>query len=171
MTTSIAVLGAGVAGLYSAILLKHRFPSTSVVVHDKLAQQSRSGWGVILKDNLLLTIAREVPALHAQIIQHARPWSNIKIDRFGEQLMIPNQTGHSICRSLLVELLREFASALGVNLSYDASPEVNQLSAQHELVIDATGFKFSCNNVERSTEHLSQSRFIWLGCDLSLIHI
>lgn len=168
MKNSIAILGSGIAGLYSAILIKHLMPNRSITVHEKQTHHNRSGWGVILKDNLLHKMEQDLPDLYNLVKKNSRPWNNIKIDRFSEGMILPNQTGYSICRSTLVDLLTEYALGLDIKIRFNSEKSLEHLSDENFLVIDSSGFRFACRELARSQQHLSDNRFIWLGCDKAL---
>ncbi|WP_026424321.1 FAD-dependent monooxygenase [Actinokineospora inagensis] len=160
----VSILGAGPAGLYSAILL--RKAGHGVTVHERNAPDATFGWGVVFSEETLGALKDADPKTHLEITDSFARWSTIDIRYRGE---VVRSTGHSftaIARRHLLAILRARAVELGADLRFDS--ELTEPAAA-DLRIAADG----ANSRTRQRHFTARVRpqgckYIWFGTDLVL---
>ncbi|HEY7682275.1 MAG TPA: bifunctional salicylyl-CoA 5-hydroxylase/oxidoreductase [Gemmatimonadales bacterium] len=163
----IVCIGGGPAGLYLAILMKRADPDHQVTVVERNRLTDTFGFGVVFSDATQEGLAAADPPSQAAMAARLARWDDIEI-HFGGQVV--RSTGHGfagISRLVLLEVLAEQASTLGVQLRF--STEASDLSAVNEadLVVGADGFSSMVRT--RLAEHFQPTidyrpnRFVWLG--------
>ncbi len=164
---SIACLGGGPAGLYLAILAKRADPRRNITVYERNQPGDTFGFGVVFSDATLETFARADPESHASISAAFAHWDDIDVFVHGERI---TSSGHGFAgleRRRLLALLHTRARELGVELRFGQEPSLDELMAQHDLVVAADGVNSAAR--ERFAAQLGPSvdlrpnRFVWLG--------
>ncbi len=164
----IAVLGGGPAGLYFAISAKLRDPAHTVTVYERNRPNDTFGWGVVLSDETLGTLAaNDAPSAEAIRASFAW-WDDVAVVKDGVRTV---STGHGFCgigRRRLLMLLQARAREVGVELSFEtevASPA--ELAAGHDLLVAADGLNSRTRrdfaDAFRPVETMARNRFTWLG--------
>ena len=164
----IACLGGGPAGLYFAISLKLRNPAHEITVFERNAPGDTFGWGVVLSDETLKNLTANDPVSAAAIHSHFAYWDDIAVCIRGERIV---STGHGFCgigRRRLLELLKERATRLGVEIRFEARADDPAPFAEgYDLVVAADGLHSRTREAYR--EHfrphvdVRRCKFVWLG--------
>lgn len=165
----ILILGAGPAGLYSALLIKKANPSHDITIVERNAADVTYGWGVVFSDRTLASFQRADYKTYEQITGHFVIWDAIDVYYHGERIRCGGHVIASISRKRLLNILQSRCHELGIKLKF--SYEVNDLVelAGYDLLIAADGL----NSVVRKTYESSfkpslefgKARYIWLGAD------
>lgn len=166
----IAVIGGGPGGLYFATLMKYLDPTHEVTVWERNAADDTFGFGVVFSDETIEGIRGSDPDTLAMMQGEMARWSDIDIVYGGETITVGGQGFSALGRKRLLQMLQERCRALGVDVRYRTmAPDVEQLSAEHDLVIAADGLNSAVRN--RWPEHFGasldgrSSKYIWLGTD------
>ena len=166
---NVAIVGAGPAGLYLAILLKRDDPSHQVTVYERNRLEDTFGFGVVFSDETLENVGEADPATNQAMADAAARWEDIEIHYRGTVL---RSTGHrfsGVERKTLLELLARRAQALGVEVLWQR--EVRDLSdcglPAADLIVAADGVA-SLVRARLSDRFEPQvdwrrNRFVWLG--------
>jgi anthraniloyl-CoA monooxygenase len=166
---NVAIVGAGPAGLYLAILLKRDDRHHKVTVYERNRVEDTFGFGVVFSDETLENVGEaDAETNHAMAAAAAR-WEDIEIHYRGTLL---RSTGHrfsGVERKKLLELLAKRALSLGVEIHWQQ--EIRDLSdcnlRSADLIVAADGIASLIR--ERSSEEFQpqldwrRNRFVWLG--------
>ncbi len=166
---NVAIVGAGPAGLYLAILLKRDDPSHQVTVYERNRLEDTFGFGVVFSDETLENVGEADPATNQAMADAAARWEDIEIHYRGTVL---RSTGHrfsGVERKTLLELLAGRAQALGVEVLWQR--EVRDLSdcglPAADLIVAADGVASLVR--DRLSDRFEpqvdwrRNRFVWLG--------
>ncbi|MEL6792801.1 MAG: FAD-dependent monooxygenase [Pseudomonadota bacterium] len=164
----IAVIGAGPAGLYAAILLRRTRADLDVRVFEQNAPDATFGFGVVFSDTAL-DFLRADDAETADLIEPAMTrWSDIVINHGGARIAIDGVGFAGIGRLELLRLLKRRAADLDVAVAYERAVErVEDIPA--DLIIGADGL----NSVVRASApdafgeriEMLDNRFVWYGAN------
>lgn len=166
----IAVIGAGPAGLYLAILMKKADSHHEVVVVERNAPDATYGWGVVFSEETLGALRDADDASYADIEVSFTKWGSIDIVLDGRTVRSRGHVFAAIARKRLLALLQRRASDLGVELRF--LEELDDLSAleAYDLLVGADGAnstvrgRFADAFEPRLQEY--ESRYVWFGTDL-----
>ena len=114
----VAIVGAGPAGLYLAILLKRDDPSHQVTVYERNRVEDTFGFGVVFSDETLENVGEADPETNQAMAAAAARWEDIEIHYRGT---VMRSTGHrfsGVERKTLLELLAGRAQSLGVEIHW-----------------------------------------------------
>ncbi|MEJ8279935.1 bifunctional salicylyl-CoA 5-hydroxylase/oxidoreductase [Pseudonocardia spirodelae] len=137
---SIASVGGGPGGLFSAILLKRSDPSREVVVYERNRADDTFGFGVVFSEETLDNIRAADPESLDRIAAEFRHWSAIDVDAFGVRERSDGHAFAALERKRLLGILGERAAELGVALRFSTeAPDLDVLRRGHDLVIAADG--------------------------------
>ena len=136
----VEIIGAGPAGLYSAILLKSRMPDTRVRVTEQNPADATFGFGVVFSDQALDFLQADDPETHALITPLMERWQNMTLSLDGERIALDGIGFAAIARLQLLQVLQQRAAELGVVTRFDqALNSLDEIEAQADLVIGADG--------------------------------
>jgi anthraniloyl-CoA monooxygenase len=166
---NVAIVGAGPAGLYLAILLKRDDPSHRVTVYERNRVEDTFGFGVVFSDETLENVGEADPETNRALTAAAARWEDIEIHYRGT---VMRSTGHrfsGVERKTLLELLARRAQALGVEVQWQR--EIRDLSdcglPAADLIVAADGAASLIRDrlSDRFQPHLDwrRNRFVWLG--------
>jgi anthraniloyl-CoA monooxygenase len=166
---NVAIVGAGPAGLYLAILLKRDDPSHRVTVYERNRLEDTFGFGVVFSDETMENVGEADPETNRAMAQAAARWDDIEIHYSGT---ITRSTGHrfsGVERKVLLELLARRADAVGVEIEWQR--EIRDLSdcglPRADLIVAADGVASAIR--ERLADRFQpqvdwrRNRFVWLG--------
>jgi 2-polyprenyl-6-methoxyphenol hydroxylase-like FAD-dependent oxidoreductase len=169
---SISVLGGGPAGLFAATLLAQDHPEWEVHVFERLPPSDTFGFGVGLTPALLAAVAEEAPAVHDDLMEASTAFSSAAFNLPAGRAELPRSHAGAISRARLLQLLLDRAEEAGVEVEIGASPTVDDLRDDADLVIAADGV--SSTTRERfaaelgASEELGRGLFIWCGAPIEL---
>lgn len=136
----VEIIGAGPAGLYSAILLKSRMPATQVRVSEQNAADATFGFGVVFSDRALDFLQADDPQTHALITPLMERWSNMTLSLEGERVTLDGIGFAAIGRLQLLQILQQRAAEVGVETRFNRElASLDELGAEADLVIGADG--------------------------------
>jgi len=167
--STVDILGAGPAGLYTAILLRRHFPDVSVRVLERNARGATFGFGVVFSDRVVAALKDDDPEIHDLIVPEMEQWRDMALVTPNGQEIIDGMGYAAIGRAELNELFAQQAEALGAELLFDHPVEaLSDLSA--DLVVGADGL----NSLMRESggqafapalDHLN-NQFAWFGASV-----
>jgi anthraniloyl-CoA monooxygenase len=166
---NVAIVGAGPAGLYLAILLKRDQPSRQVTVYERNRVEDTFGFGVVFSDETLENVGEADPETNQAMAAAAARWQDIEIHYRGT---VMRSTGHRFAgveRKTLLELLAGRAQSLGIEVQWQR--EIRDLSdcglPAADLIVAADGAASLIRDrlSDRFQPHLDwrRNRFVWLG--------
>jgi anthraniloyl-CoA monooxygenase len=166
---NVAIVGAGPAGLYLAILLKRDDPRHHVTVYERNRLDDTFGFGVVFSDETLENVGDADPETNRAMAAAAARWEDIEIHYRGN---VTRSTGHAFSgleRKTLLELLAGRAQSVGVEIHWQA--EIRNLSdcglATADLIVAADGAASLIR--DRLSDQFEpkldwrRNRFVWLG--------
>jgi anthraniloyl-CoA monooxygenase len=165
----VAIVGAGPAGLYLAILLKRDDPSHQVTVYERNRVEDTFGFGVVFSDETLENVGEADPNTNRAMAAAAAHWEDIEIHYTGT---VMRSTGHrfsALERKTLLELLARRAQSLGVEVHWQR--EIRDLSdcglPTVDLIVAADGAASPIRDrlADQFQPQLDwrRNRFVWLG--------
>lgn len=167
--SSVEIVGAGPAGLYTAILIRRLLPDVAVRVSEQNPEGATFGFGVVFSDQALEFLRADDPETHDLVTPHMERWRNMVLNLPGGRVTLDGVGFTAIGRLHLIEILTERARALGVPIRFGAP--VDRLSdLKADLVIGADGLN---SMVRRGLEaqfrpqvsHFS-NHFAWFGATI-----
>ena len=118
--SNIAVIGGGPAGLYFAISLKLRNPSTNITIIERNKANDTFGWGVVLSDETLSNLENNDTVSAKYIRENFAYWDDIALHHQGKKML---STGHGFCgigRKKLLIILQKRALEFGIKLNFES---------------------------------------------------
>ncbi|MFO0709674.1 MAG: bifunctional salicylyl-CoA 5-hydroxylase/oxidoreductase [Sandaracinus sp.] len=164
----VNVLGGGPAGLYSAILLKKRFPDWRIDVYERNLADVTWGWGVVFSDETMSGFEEADKESHDTITRHFARWSSIDVFVKGGVIRSHGHGFVGIARKKLLQIFQARALELGVAIHFSSERlDVETLKAECDLLLACDGVR----SVARSRWEDSfkpsfdprKCRYIWLG--------
>ncbi|MFT7675511.1 MAG: 2-polyprenyl-6-methoxyphenol hydroxylase-like FAD-dependent oxidoreductase [Gammaproteobacteria bacterium] len=169
----IDILGAGPAGLYTAILLKINQPSCDVQVTDQNGEDDTFGFGVVFSDRALDFLKTDDPDTHALITPRMQHWQDMTLSVMGEQITLDGIGFSAIGRLTLLKIFQQRALDLGVRLVFDekvGSDSLREFEDRSDLIIGADGLNSLVRQSNETgfemTKDLFSNHFAWFGTDL-----
>jgi anthraniloyl-CoA monooxygenase len=162
----IVCVGAGPAGLYFALLMKRMEPSHELIVFERRSPGYAGGWGVTVWEDLLVDLQSTDEVTGLRIGEAAFKWQGLVVDREGERVEYEGGC-YAIARATVLDILTERATALGVDICFDADVTCAAELTDADVVVACDGV----NSVlrERDREHFGtnvvpgKAKFVWLG--------
>ena len=167
---NIACIGGGPAGLYFALLMKKRDPSSRIVVIERNRPYDTFGWGVVFSDQTLGNLVQADETTARRILQSFNHWDDIDVHFKGRTI---TSGGHGFCgigRKRLLNILQDRCVELGVELVFETEVEDDQEVARRygaDLVIACDGLNSKVRkryeDVFKPDIETRDCRFVWLG--------
>jgi anthraniloyl-CoA monooxygenase len=172
----VDIIGAGPAGLYSAILLKKSYPAADIQLVERNRADDTFGFGIVLSDETLANLARVDATTHQEIAANFAYWDDIHVQYQGHVLKSSGHGFSGIRRLTLLEILQRRAEQLGISVRYqeDAKVSSDALADHHgaDLLIAADGINSAVREFFRDqfqpSVDLRSNRFTWLGARMNL---
>jgi anthraniloyl-CoA monooxygenase len=168
----IDVIGGGPAGLYSAILLKKRFPHASIELVERNRPDDTFGFGIVLSDETLANLQRADAPSRAQIEANFAYWDDILVQYKGRVMRSSGHGFSGIGRLKLLEILQARAAELGVVVRYSQEDMGMAAHRGADLVIASDGINSAIREGHRDrfapAVDLRTNRFTWLGARMNL---
>src|SRR5690348_2959026 len=143
----IAVVGGGPGGLYLAALVKQLRPDHEVTVWERNAPDDTFGFGVVFSDQTLGGIEQADPAIFAAMQREFARWDDIDMRVKGEVITSGGHGFAAMSRLRLLQILQARCRELDVDLRTSThAPDVEELSATHDLVVAADGVNSATRN-------------------------
>ncbi len=167
----VLIVGGGPGGLYTALLLKRRFPSSHITVTERNRAHDTFGWGVVLSDQTVANLRAADPESAQEISRALHHWDDIEV-RFGGRHIRSGGHGFSgIGRRKLLEILQARCRTLGVELLFEteaAADLAERIAAESlDLVVAADGVNSRIREQYVSSFQpeieLRHCRYTWLG--------
>ena len=166
--SNIAVIGGGPAGLYFAISLKLRNPSTNITIIERNKANDTFGWGVVLSDETLSNLENNDTVSAKYIRENFAYWDDIALHHQGKKML---STGHGFCgigRKKLLIILQKRALELGIKLNFESEAETAaSYMKQYDIVVAADGLNSKTrnefDNVFKPDVDMRTCQFVWLG--------
>ena len=166
----IVCIGGGPAGLYFAISAKLRDAGHDITVVERDPPGATYGWGVGYRDDLLDILFRNDPDSARALRAASILWQDEQITLRSEQTAYLSGYGFSIGRAVLLDILGERATELGVDLQHrrevnGAIPEV--ADADLVVVCDGANSRTRQRHAEAfgTRVDIGTNPYIWLGTD------
>ncbi|PCH94534.1 MAG: monooxygenase [Rhodobacteraceae bacterium] len=167
--SNIEILGGGPAGLYTAILIRRLLPKVHVRVTEQNPEGSTFGFGVVFSDQALEFLKADDPETHDLIMPYMEKWQNMTLNLPDQNVTLDGVGFTAIGRLELIEILKDRARALGVEIRFDTVvSSLDTLTA--DLVIGADGL----NSLVRNTFEADfkpcienfDNHFAWFGATI-----
>lgn len=165
----IAVIGAGPAGLYFALLMKRLSPQIEVDVVEQNPPGATFGFGVVFSDRALEFLEKSDPQMHSALTARIERWDDITIRHRGEAVPIDGNGYSAIGRLEILKLLGEYCENAQIPISFSRQIENLKELSDFDVIVGADGVN---SLVRRTLEtqfktqlyHLS-NKFVWYGAD------
>ena len=165
---TVAIVGAGPAGLYFSILMKKAAPFVDITVYERNLIGDTFGFGVVFSDQTLDNFERYDPESYAAITNEFVYWDDIEINFKGTKHRIGGNGFCGCARRTLLLILHERAEELGVKFVLGREvDDIEPLARDHDLVVLADGINSRFR--EQHREHfgteidLRPNKFAWMG--------
>jgi 2-polyprenyl-6-methoxyphenol hydroxylase-like FAD-dependent oxidoreductase len=159
----IAIVGAGPAGLFFALLMKRARPRDEITVMEQNPRDATFGFGVVFSQGALEFLARDEPAMHAKLSAAMESWPIQRIVHRDVKVDIDGNGFSAIGRLKLLQILQDECESAGVRLRFQKA--VTDVPEGFDLVVGADGL----NSVVRSKlpfqpkVELLTNKFVWYG--------
>ena len=163
----IAIVGGGPAGLYFALLMKRRDPSSAITVVERDGPDDTFGWGIVFSDQTFSYLEENDRPSFDEIVRTSVTWDNVDVVHEGRKVTIRGNRFSGIGRLAFLQILRRRAAAVGVDLRYHVNLADPAALGDCDLLVGADG----ANSVVRQryapffqpSIDRRRNRYIWLG--------
>jgi len=163
----VAIIGAGPAGLFFALLMKRKRPRDEILVIEQNPRDATFGFGVVFSRGALEFLARDEPQMHARLAAAMESWPMQRIVHRGVAVDIDGNGFSAIGRLELLQILQKECAKAGVELVFERTlHSLNELKG-HDLVVGADGVN---SVVRRELEsafkpevEMLTNKFAWYG--------
>ena len=164
----IAVIGGGPGGLYFAALTKALDPGHEITVWERNAPDDTFGFGVVFSDETLGGIEHADRAVFEAMQAEFARWDDIDVHVDGQVLTSGGHGFAAMSRKRLLEILQARCRELGVTMHFRTeAPDVEELSATHDLVLAADGLNSAVRrrfqDTFRTTLDVRRCKYMWLA--------
>lgn len=168
----IVCLGGGPAGLYFSILMKQADPDCRITVLERSEADDTYGWGVVLSDQTMDSLAHADPLTHRQILDSLHHWDNIEIHYRDTCIRSGGHGFSGIGRARLLGILQQRARDLGVDIRFNTVAGLPEDYPDADLVVAADGIHSAVrkarSDIFQPDIAVGQCRYLWLGARCKL---
>ena len=162
----IDCIGAGAGGLYFAILSKIANPSLKIRVFEKNDINQFPGWGVVLDEDIRDHLIKSDIISANKIFDYLYYWDSINVRYKKYKITSSGYNFACISRKKLIEILRDRAIGLGVELIFNKTiSNANESGA--DLVVISDGVSSSnrdkYKDVFKPVIQYGKNYYIWYG--------
>ena len=164
----IAVIGAGPAGLYFALLAKKHDPDHEIRVYEQNPEGATYGWGVVFSDIGLAFLREADPEFFAEFTAHHETCDYMEVVHRGTRVQIHGNHFSRTARIDMLNTLQRACQRVGVQIEYGRRiDDVQALSGEVDLVIAADGGNSAVR--KQLADHFRPSfekrrnKFAWYG--------
>jgi len=162
----IHVLGAGPAGLFTALLVKRRNPRWEIRITEQNPADATFGFGVVFSQGALAFLERDAPDFHHRLMARMESWPIQRIVHRDERVDIDGNGFSAIARLELNRFLQELCRDAGVEMAFGRPAE---RLPDADLVVGADGVNSLVRNTladafKPKIEWLT-NKFAWYGVD------
>jgi benzoate-CoA ligase family protein len=163
----VAVIGAGPAGLFFALLLKRKQPQHDVIVIEQNRRDATFGFGVVFSIGALEFLSGVAPEMYAALTPSMESWPIQRIVHRDVAVDIDGNGFSAVGRMRLLQILQKHAEDAGVRIEFGQRIDSMAPLGDFDLVVAADGVnslvrhamaETFCPHIERLT-----NRFIWYG--------
>jgi 2-polyprenyl-6-methoxyphenol hydroxylase-like FAD-dependent oxidoreductase len=163
----VAIVGAGPAGLFFALLMKRKRPKDEILVIEQNPRDATFGFGVVFSRGALEFLARDEPQMHAHLAAAMESWPMQRIVHRDVAIDIDGNGFSAIGRLDLLRILQEECEKAGVQLEFNR-PLVSVFSLNDfHLVVGADGVNSAVRreleNAFRPKIEMLTNKFAWYG--------
>ena len=167
--SSVEIIGAGPAGLYSAILIRRMLPHVRIRVTEENPKGATFGFGVVFSDQALDFMEHDDPYMHRLIQPEMERWQTMTLNLPDEQIVLDGLGFSAIGRKRLLEILGARTESLGVEVHYES--RIGSLDVlESDLIIGADGLnsivRQSCEDAFKPSIEYQKNNFAWFGVEL-----
>jgi len=116
---SVDILGGGPSGLYTAILMRRKFPNLRIRVFEQNPRGATFGFGVVFSDQALDFLKADDAETHDLIVPHMERWRNMTLNHPEGQVTLDGVGFTAIGRLELIQILLARAEALGIAVTFN----------------------------------------------------
>lgn len=165
----IVCIGGGPGGLYFSILAKRANPAHEITVYERNRPDDTFGFGVVFSDATMGFLTEQDRLGYPEILVHAKRWDPFTVIHKGKVMRCGGVGFSAVERKTLLQVLQEQASALGVELLFQAEVPDPRDHLDADLVVGSDGVNSTVRRVFadrfRPEIELGPTRFTWLGTD------
>jgi anthraniloyl-CoA monooxygenase len=165
----IVCVGGGPAGIYFAVLAKRADPARLITVYERNRPEDTFGFGVVFSDATMGFLAEQDRATYPEVLAHATRWDPITVRHGGRVVRAGGVGFAAVERRRLLEVLREQARALGVELVFERDVPDPREHLDADLVVGSDGVNSGVRSAFaehfRPRVEVGPTRFSWLGTD------
>jgi anthraniloyl-CoA monooxygenase len=169
----IAIVGAGPAGLYFAILARKANPGDAITVYERNKVDDTFGFGVVFSDQTLDNFEARDAESYERITRAFAYWDDIEINFKDSRYRIGGNGFCGCSRRTLLLILYERAKSLGVEFRFQHEIDgIEPLAQDHDLVVLADGINSKFRDRYKAhfqpTVDLRPNKFAWMGSTAEL---
>jgi 2-polyprenyl-6-methoxyphenol hydroxylase-like FAD-dependent oxidoreductase len=162
-----AIVGAGPAGLFFALLMKRKRLRDEITVIEQNPRGATFGFGVVFSRGALEFLARDEPQMHARLSAAMESWPMQRIVHRDVAVDIDGNGFSAIGRLELLQILQKECEDAGVELVFDkALHSLDELKGC-DLIVGADGVNSFVRNFYekqfRPKTEILTNKFIWYG--------
>src|SRR5215216_3716420 len=163
----IVCVGGGPAGLYFAILMKERDREHEITVLERNPAGVTYGWGVVFWDDLLDQLYASDPTTATEMSSNAFRWNGQLLAVEGKDPAHVEGHGYGIGRHRLLDLLRERAVELGVQVRFEHEIEDLSQLPDGDLIVACDGVNSRLRQLHaadfKAELRTGRNKYIWLA--------
>jgi len=167
VSVTIAIVGAGPAGLFLSLLLKKARPDWDVAVYEQNPRGNTFGWGIVFSDGTMERL-READAAVAEATDGSLAhWDDIEVHFKGRVLRSSGHGFIGVGRHRFLEILTDRAEEVGVSLHFESRIEAAEALGSPDLIVAADGLNSLVRGAVEDRFHPTiepaHNRYTWLG--------